>query len=267
MKRKWGRSSREPILVTRSHCATGVGRGTKGLLALMPTRMLGVTCGLLGHPDRDGGREVGAMRQLGRAERLAAASALLLVLGACSDGSDEPGNDPTATSTTTSPTPTDTATPPTESELASRAATELLQKYYAIRNELRQDPATPLRRLRSVSISTDLAAQEAFLRTQRKEGLRQVGDTHIADLTVESVTLDNSDPKAGRVPTVVVDVCYDVTDVDIVDADGKSVVPDDRPDRGWVRHSVSNYEWETDRSRAWRVATSENLEQPPCDAP
>ena len=207
------------------------------------------------------------MRQVGRGKRLAAASALLLVLAACSDGSDEPGNEPTATSTTTSPTPTDTATPPSESELASQAATELLQKYYAIRNALRQDPATPLRRLRSVSISTDLAAQENFLRTQRKDGLRQVGDTRIADLTVESVTLDNSDPKAGRVPTVVVDVCYDVTDVDIVDADGKSVVPNDRPDRGWVRHSVSNYEWETDRSGAWRVATSENLEQPPCDAP
>ena len=207
------------------------------------------------------------MRHVGRAKRLAAASALLLVLGACSDGSDDPGNDPSATSTTTSPTPTDTATPPSESELASQAATELLQKYYVIRNELRQDPATPLRRLRSVSISTDLAAQENFLRTQRKDGLRQVGDTRIADLKVESVTLDNSDPKAGLVPTVVVDVCYDVSDVDIVDADGKSVVPDDRPDRGWVRHSVSNYQWETDRSGAWRVATSENLEQPPCDAP
>ena len=63
-----------------------------------------------------------------------------------------------------------------------------------------------------------------------------------------------------------VDVCYDVSGVDIVDADGKSVVPDDRPDSGWVRHSVSNYEWASDRSGAWRVATSENLEQPPCDA-
>jgi len=207
------------------------------------------------------------MRFVGRDTRLAAAATLLLVLSACSDRSDQPGNGPTATPTTTSPTPTVTETPPSDSELASQAATELLQKYYAVRNELRQDTTKPLRRLRSVSISTDLTAQENFLRTQRKEGLRQVGDTRIAELTVQSVTLDNSDPKAGRVPTVVIDVCYDVTDVDIVDADGKSVVPDERPDRGWVRHSVSNYEWDTDRSRAWRVATSENLEQPPCDAP
>lgn len=206
------------------------------------------------------------MRQVGRPKRLAAASALLLVLGACSDGSDDPGNDPLATPTTTSPTPTTTEKPPSDRELASQAATELVQKYYAIRNELRQKPATPLRRLRSVSISTDLADQENFLHTQRKNGLRQVGTTRIAELTVQSITLDNSDPRAGRVPTVVIDVCYDVKDVDIVDADGKSLVPDDRPDRGWVRHSVSNYEWDTDRSGAWRVATSENLERPPCDA-
>jgi hypothetical protein len=205
------------------------------------------------------------MGHVGRATRLAAAATLLLVLSACSDGSDELGNDPTATPTT-SPTPTVTETPPSDNELASQAATELLRKYYAVRNELRQDTTKPLRRLRSVSISTDLTAQENFLGTQRKNGLRQVGDTRIVELTVQSVTLDNSDPKAGRVPTVVIDVCYDVTDVDIVDADGKSVVPDNRPERGWVRHSVSNYAWDTDRSGAWGVATSENLEQPPCDA-
>ena len=138
-----------------------------------------------------------------------------------------------------------------------------------VRNELRQDPATPLRRLRSVSISIDLAAQENFLtHATEAKGCVKIGDTRIADLTVQSVTLDNSDPKAGRVPTVMVDVCYDVTDVDIVDADGKSALSrTTAPTRGWVRHSVSNYEWETDRSGAWRVATSENLEQPPCDAP
>jgi hypothetical protein len=206
------------------------------------------------------------MRKVGRATRLAAAAGLLLVLGACSDESDAPGDDPTATPTTSSFTPTVTETPPSDKELASQAATKLLRRYYAVRNEVRQDTSKPVRELRSVSISTDLTAQENFIRIQRKDGLRQVGDTRIVELTVQSVSLDNSDPKAGRVPTVVADVCYDVTGVDIVNANGRSVVQDDRPDRGWVRHSVSNYQWNSDRSGAWRVATSENLKQPPCDA-
>jgi hypothetical protein len=206
------------------------------------------------------------MRYVGRVTRLAAAATLLLLLSACSGRSNETGNDPTATPTESSPTPTATETPPNDNELASQAATEVLRKYYAVRNELRQDISTPLRRLRSVSISGDLTAQENFLRNQRESGLRQVGDTRIVELTVQSVDLENSDPEAGRVPTVVIDVCYDVSDVDIIDSNGKSVVPGDRPDRGWVRHSVSNYEWDTDRSGAWRVATSENLERSPCDA-
>jgi len=140
----------------------------------------------------------------------------------------------------------------------------IVREYYQVLNELRQDAAKPLGRLRTVAISLDLASQERFIRAERRDGLRQVGETEIADLTVQSVDLNNSDPKAGRVPTVVVDVCYDVTDADIVDADGESVVPSHRPDRGWVRHTVANYEWDSDPARAWRVASSQTIEREPC---
>ena len=83
---------------------------------------------------------------------------------------------------------------------------------------------------------------------------------------VQSVDLNNSDPKAGRAPTVQVDVCYNLTDVDVVDEDGESIVNPDRPETGWIRYFVSNYKWETDPSGAWRVATSKSLERAPCDA-
>ena len=268
MEGKWSKSVREPISEGLNHCATGVGRGTKDVLAPMPTRMLGVVCGLLGHPARAGGQEIGAMRHVGRAKRLAAASTLLLILGACSDGSDEPGNEPTATSTTTSPTPTATETPPpSQSEVASQAAETKVRKYYEVRDQLRTDLTVPLRLLRSVAISVELDAQQRLLKRERSQGLVQTGRTRIAELVVQSVDLDNSDPKGGRVPTVQVDVCYDVSDVDLVDADGHSVVPTDRPDRGWVRHFVTNYQWHTDRAGSWRVASSQTLEQPPCAAP
>ena len=213
-----------------------------------------------------GGRS-GPCDSVGRAERLAAASALLLVLGACSDGSDEPGNDPTATSTTTSPTPTATeTTPPSQSEVASQAAEAKVRKYYAVRDQLRTDPTAPLRLLRSVAISVELDAQRRLFKNERRQGHIQTGQTRIADLVVQSVDLDNSDPEAGRVPTVQVDVCYDVSDVDVVDEDGKSIVNPDRPETGWIRYFVSNYEWASDPNGAWRVASSKSLEQTPCDA-
>ena len=173
MELKWSKSTREPISVTRSHCATGVGRVTKDVRALTPTGMLGVVCSLRGHAVRDGGREIGAMRQVGRAKRLAAASALLLVLGACSDGSDEPGNDPTATSTTTSPTPTATETPPpSQSEVASQAAEAKVREYYEVRDQLGLDPTAPLRLLRKVATSIELTAQQRLFKKERSQGLR-----------------------------------------------------------------------------------------------
>ena len=60
---------------------------------------------------------------------------------------------------------------------------------------------------------------------------------------MQSVNLDNTDPQAGQVPTVQIDVCYDVSGVDVLDKDGKSVVTPDRPETGWVRYSVANYQW------------------------
>lgn len=265
--RKWSRTTREPISTTAGYCATGVGRVTKDVSTFTLTRRLGVVRILRGHRARAGRQEIGAMRHVGRATRLAAAVTLLLIFGACSDESDGAGNGPTATPTTASPTPTVAEPPPSDSEVASQAAEGKVREYYDVRDQLRHDPTAPLSLLRTVAISIELDAQQRLFKRERSQGLVQTGHTWIAELVVQSVDLDNIDPRAGRVPTVQVDVCYDVSDVDIVDADGNSVVPADRPDRGWVRHSVSNYEWDTERAGSWRVASSETLEQSPCDAP
>jgi hypothetical protein len=263
---KLERSTREPTLATLSHCATGLRRDTKDLRTLTLIKTLGVVYSPRRHVVRDGGLEIGAMRHVGRAKQLAAASALLLVLGACSAESDKPGNDPTATPTTTSPSTRATETPPSPSEVASQAAKAKVREYYSVRDRLRTDPAVPLRLLRSVAISVELDAQHRLFKNERRQGIVQTGQTRIAELTVQSVDLDNSDPKAGRVPTVQVDVCYDVSDVDIIDADGKSIVKPDRPETGWIRYFVSNYQWASDPNGAWRVASSKSLERTSCDA-
>lgn len=199
------------------------------------------------------------------AHALATAALLLAAVTACSQEPAAPvGGPPSATESVSSPT-TSAVTTPTRSEAAAEDASALVRTYYAVRDELRTNPSAKLTKLRGVAISGELAAQRTLFNREREQGQHQTGRTEIVDLRVEGVVLDNSDPGAGRVPTVQVDVCYDVTDVDVLDRNGKSIVSSDRPDTGWIRYLVSNYNFEADPSGSWRVASSQNLERPPCD--
>ena len=200
------------------------------------------------------------------ARAIAAAALLLVAMTSCANDGQDPAANASPTPSSSTPTPTATATPPSDTELASEAASATLRKYYDVRNQLRQNPSRPLSLLDQVAISTELAAQRNLFEKERKQGLRQVGATKVAELEVQSVNLDNSDPKAGKVPTVQIDLCFDVSKVDVVDADEKSVISLDRPDTGWIQFLVSNYEWETDPDAGWRVASSKDIERTPCEA-
>lgn len=142
----------------------------------------------------------------------------------------------------------------------------MLRRYYDVRGDLRQHPKKPLSALSAVAISTELAADRTLIAHERQLGLRQVGTTRIAELEVQGVDLDNSDPKRGKVPTVAIDVCADVSQVDIVDKSGKSTVSPTRPDTAWLHFLVSNYTWAADPDGGWRVASSQDLERTPCAA-
>lgn len=197
-----------------------------------------------------------------RGMTLAAAALLLAVgTGCAADGDDE---SPRSKSSSSAPAFPTTSSAPSDTELASESATELVRKYYVVRDRLRQEPTIPLGELKSVATSTELAAQRTLFDQERERGLRQTGDTRIGKLAVQSVNLDNRDPDIGKVPIVQVDVCWDVSDVDILDADGTSIVSPDRPDTGWIRYTVANYDWATNPAGGWRVATSQDLEQSPC---
>jgi len=199
------------------------------------------------------------------ARALATAALLLAAVTSCANDA----NDPAASGSPTPSSPastTATTPPPSESEIAAEAASELLRQYYVVRNQLRQDSKQPLSLLKTIAISTELAAQENLFKVERKQGLHQIGESKVAKLEVQSVNLDNSDREAGKVPTVQIDVCFDVSDVDVIDASGKSVISPDRPDTGWIRYLVANYKWDSDPDGAWRVASSQDIEQTPCAA-
>lgn len=196
---------------------------------------------------------------------LATAAQLLAAMMACANGGGDPTTNESPTPSSSAPSPATTA-PPTETEIAAAAASALVERYYAVRNRLRQHPKQPLALLKTVAISTELAAQQNLFKTERKKGLHQTGETKVAMLKVQSINLEHSDPKAGKVPTVQIDVCFDVSGVDVLDRDGDSVVSPDRPETGWIRYSVVNYEWDSDPDGAWRVASSQDIERRPCAA-
>jgi hypothetical protein len=196
-----------------------------------------------------------------RSLTISAAAALLLVAGTgCADSSDPP----TSTPSSSSPSAPSSSATPSESELASQRAEALVRRYFAVLDEVRQEPHKRLRALAAVATSSQLTAIENLVRREREQGLRQEGATRVVELKVQAVNLDNSDPNAGKVPTVAIDVCWDVGAVDLVDRTGKSVISPARPDTGGIRYTVANYHWSKDRAGGWRIASGEDLEKAPC---
>jgi hypothetical protein len=140
-----------------------------------------------------------------------------------------------------------------------------MTKYFSVLDDVRSSSSGDPEQLTSVATSTQLNATRTLVRRQRDLGQRQTGLTRIAETKVQSVNLDNSDPKAGKVPTVVIDICWDVTQVDILSKDGASIVSPTRPDTGWTRYTVANYDYSADPDGGWRVANGQDLEQSPCE--
>lgn len=142
----------------------------------------------------------------------------------------------------------------------------MVREYYRVIDELRSDPSADLAMLDDVAVSVALVSRQRQVERERGDGWHQTGETKIAELDLKSVNLDNTDGEGTTVPLVQFEICIDVRDVDIVDANGNSVVADERPSRGWERHTLANHDWETDPVRGWRVSTSETLERQPCES-
>lgn len=141
-----------------------------------------------------------------------------------------------------------------------------MRRYFGVLDSVRRDQSIPISRLSSAMTSIELTTERRLVSQERQQGLHQTGHTAIDGLKVQSVNLDNSKPAAGMVPTVTVDVCWDVGGADLVDRHGQSVISPSRADRGWTRYTVANYHWSEDPSNGWRVANGHDLKQKPCAA-
>ncbi|MFC8796982.1 hypothetical protein ACFT2C_04570 [Promicromonospora sp. NPDC057138] len=210
--------------------------------------------------------EGGRLLSMRTTRPLLTATFLLALAAGCTASPGVSSSTPTSSATVPSPAVSASPSPsPTDPKALARThAEELTREYYALADQLGGDPKAPLSRLKRVATSVELDIRQQELEQWRNENWHQTGSTQIADLVVQSVSLDNSDPTAGLVPTVQVDVCYDVGDVDLVDASGTSVISSSRPDRRWERLQVANYDYEADPTGGWRVASLETLEKAPC---
>lgn len=184
--------------------------------------------------------------------------------GSTSARSDPPESPPVTVTSPSLTSPSDAPTSPAQS--AATDAVAVMRRYFTVLDSARKAQSVPVSRLESVMTSIELTTEQRLVAQERQQGDHQVGDTRIARLTVRAVDLRNSDPAMGKVPTVTIDVCWDVSKADLLDKNGQSIVSPSRAARGWTRYTVANYHWSENPSGGWRVADGQDLKQTPCTA-
>jgi hypothetical protein len=97
----------------------------------------------------------------------------------------------------------------------------------------------------------------------QNQQLKASGSTEVESITNPRVDLKLDLKKSPPdVPTVQLDVCIDVSKLNVVDKDGKSAIPADRKPRQLWRVGVSNYEYP--KADAWRVAYTDTKGDKTC---
>lgn len=195
------------------------------------------------------------MTTLKRTRILAAAVAIVAGLGACTASpSDDPTTSPgTASSSSTSPATTVTPSVTPEEE-AIAAAKAMIPQYVATADRsLQEGKKFNVEDFKKVAISSGLIDLQNRYNVFTAQKFTQIGSTSVetmdnprVDLTLD---LKKSPPD---VPTVQLDVCVDVSKVNLVDEAGKSQIPPTRVPRQKWRFGVSNYEYPA--LGEWRVS-------------
>jgi hypothetical protein len=201
--------------------------------------------------------------------RLLAASTLagLLVLGltaACNnDNGDESVIDDNPPSDTTPVSTEPTSEPATPKEKAAEAAKQAIRDYYRVSNATTAHAHRVSEKVfPRVAVYQGINELHNQLVTYRREGIRTVGTPVITDMKVRTVKLaykPNQQPPL--IPTVVIDICNDVSEANVVDKTGHSVVDPSRPDSFQIQIWVYNYDWPD--SDGWKVGDTET-ELKPC---
>lgn len=143
-----------------------------------------------------------------------------LSLASCVGANGQETISPTASTSPSPSAPTPSPTPtPTPTPTGDEAKVEIaVRDFWAAVDRVAAEPDEPIKSLATVSRGETLNFWRQLLAKERVNGQRQIGSTKVTSVVVKADTTD------WRATT-----CIDVSDVNVVDKDGKSVVTADRP--------------------------------------
>ena len=161
----------------------------------------------------------------------------LVGLASCSEPDPQPGI--SVTPVASSPALSGTASPtPSADEQNLREGELAVSRFWSVIDGLSGDPDSELTELTTVSRGSVAAQWARNINQDRYDRVRSTGNVVVRNATVKPSNQRNVFDVAA---------CIDVSKVNVIDKDGKSVVPDDRPDRVGYDYAV-----EMDRQK-WYV--------------
>jgi hypothetical protein len=144
--------------------------------------------------------------------------AVAWVTSSCSEASPYPG--PPSSSSSASPSRAVSPATMSPAEQDTRQAQKAVMSYLRVIDRLSADPYTKLEDLTTVARGQALAQWRENITNYRRREVKQVGTV---------VVVNPSTKPTARASEYEVRACVDVSKVDLVDKNGKSVVADDRP--------------------------------------
>ena len=150
------------------------------------------------------------------------------------------------------PAPSNTSAPETPPVFASNedalaAAEAAYAEYQQMSSEIAHEGGSSPERITDFTTGAVLESELGTYRRMATDGLHLVGDLAFDSFSLQSANLESGD--------VVAYVCLDVTDTDVIDAAGASVVPSERPNRYPLQvslfHDSSSKRLFVEKSDSW----------------
>lgn len=157
---------------------------------------------------------------------MSGAAAVLLLVGCGGDGGDTEGSSTTSSTTSSSPTSSESSTP--EPTADQSTPTGAVVAFIEMGDTLSASFTGDLSDLSNVARGEARKDKAQTLRIYRSRQWKSTGSTGLDDLRETSSSKDGAK----------VSVCVDYSDVDVLDAKGKSVVNEDRQDRVLHQYTV-----------------------------
>ena len=149
--------------------------------------------------------------------------------------------------------PSDEPQPLTAEEQAIADVEQAVREYYEVDFDVQSDPTADPARLEDVAAGEGLAATLVNLNFERDRGSRISGSQSIPRISVTDVDLSSERPGG---PLVAVETCRDVSDVQVLNQAGESLVEPDRPDVVLERLTLNNAAYPD--PEGWKVTAYES---------